>query len=259
MIKENNNIDLKEYKGAIIDYSCEECQISEEFFEVFKNEISRIKSRGCSHFNLKFIYNYDRGKFKYILSFNCNKCDFKKMLNLFDENSTESSSNIEIKCEKCNEGSMYILLLLSKDYENEEIKDVNNQEHKNYENDFIRDSNNQININYSTKNNQQLIGGGQFAPQEDINNNDQKEKIFITPDEINLIFKDINGNKYELYISSKELLSKAIRILINQYKQINSEKISEFCSGGIKLDVKKTLIENKLKNDSIIIIHYYNE
>ena len=224
----NNRIDLKEYKGVLIQYTCEECQVYDQSFEVFDNQNSRIKSGDCFHFNLKFIYKYQGGNFKYIVSFNCSNCDQKDIFILFDENSNEIVSNKEIKCKNCNKGSMYILLLLSKDNPNEEMQDNNNREQKSVED-----------------------------IEESKDNNAPKKKIFITPQEINLIFKDFKGNSYSLYISSNELLSKAIRILINKYK-IDVETISEFFFGEKKLDVKKTLIENNLQNDSIIIIHYNN-
>ena len=255
MISEYNKIDLKEYKGALIQYTCEECVVNEKFFEVFDNQTSRIKSGCCSHFNVTFIYNYEEEKLKYKISYNCNNCNQKEMFNLFDENSTEDTSYKEIKCKKCNEGSMYILLLLSKDGKNEEIKDVNNIENKIIDKSDIEDSNKRININGSSLLNQ-CIKGGRPDQHKQIMNNASKEKIYSTPEEINLSFRDIKGNSYDLYISSNTFLSKALRILMNKYKKIDIERISCFYFKDQKLDVKKTLMENNLKNNSIITIHY---
>ena len=133
----NNKIDLKEYKGALIQYACTDCKMCDEFFENFQNQISRIKSGVCSHFIIKFIYNYEGGKFKYILSFNCSKCGENKIFNLFDENSTDTYSYKEYKCEKCNEGTINISFLLRKD----KIKDDDNDDEEDNEDEDEKDDN----------------------------------------------------------------------------------------------------------------------
>ena len=57
-----NKIDLSRYKGATVDYLCEDCKTGDNFFEDFDCQISKIKSDSCSHYNFKFIYNYEEIK-----------------------------------------------------------------------------------------------------------------------------------------------------------------------------------------------------
>ena len=126
MRNEKNKIDINKYKGAIIQYMCQDCKVYDHFFEDFSKKISRIKSGNCSHFNLKFIYNNsDSGKVKYIVSFNCKNCSSNKIINLFDENTTSYSSNINYKCEKCGKGPINIELILSEQIIKDDDKDDN--------------------------------------------------------------------------------------------------------------------------------------
>ena len=390
-----NKIDLNDYKGAIIQYKCKDCQVFDEFFEDFHSKIARIKSGSCSHFNLKFIYNYDGGKFKYILSFNCNKCGQNNIFNLFDENTTDTYSYNEYKCEKCNEGSINIQLLLSKDKikndeENDDDDEEDNEEeeekeiNKSDDNDDNEENLNNFNLfNDTNLIKQQVVGANQFNYQNQINNNNifnnninnnsfmgnnnykpnnnnnfnmmnnnmlnnnmfynnmlnnnminnnmlnnnminnnmpynnmmnnnmmnnnmmnnnmlnnnmfynnmknnnmpynnnmmnnnmmnnnmfnnnifnnnmNNNNIKINNNKINqnndikLQFKDAKGTLYEIYISSEKTFAEAVRMLLNTYKKIEKENISTFLSDGKRLQMQKTLKENCLENNSIILI-----
>ena len=151
----NKNINLENYKGALIQYFCEECNNYDSFFEDFANKISRIKSGSCYHFNFKFIANFDGNKFKYSISFNCNNCEESEIKNLFDETTTTNISKINYKCKKCGQGSINFELILS----DEIIIDDNekNDNEKNDNNNLTNSNNFKDDIN-SDLNNQNLIG-----------------------------------------------------------------------------------------------------
>lgn len=147
MKNEKNKLDLKKYKGAIIHYMCQNCKTYDEFFEDFNNLTTRIKGSDCSHFSLKFILNYEGGKFKYVISFSCINCNSNKIINLFDENTASIDSYINYKCEKCGEGPVNIGLLLSEEKIN---IDEENEENDNNEKD---NNKNKIQNNYNNINN----------------------------------------------------------------------------------------------------------
>ena len=103
---------LKRYKGAFVEYGCDDCGICDSFEEDFTSDISRIKSDSCPHFSLKFIYNLEGDSFKYILSFTCNECGTNQLMNVF-EKITEDSPHINYKCINCGKGSMKVSFLLN--------------------------------------------------------------------------------------------------------------------------------------------------
>ena len=157
----NKNVDLNKYKGAIIQYECTDT--SNCFFEDFQSQISKIKSENCSHFNFKFIYVLEGGKFNYNISFNCKHCGTNEIKNLYDDK-TKISNNIEYKCSNCGNGNMKIGLLLSEEVldleENDNTSDSKVNENKNINNNIIKNDNKMNNINnYGQMNNQNLMGG----------------------------------------------------------------------------------------------------
>ena len=103
---------LKRYKGAFVEYGCDDCGICDSFEEDFTSDISRIKSDSCPHFSLKFIYNLEGDSFKYILSFTCNECGTNQLMNVF-EKITEDFPHINYKCINCGKGSMKVSFLLN--------------------------------------------------------------------------------------------------------------------------------------------------
>ena len=162
-------INLNHYKGAIIEYCCNKCQIINNFTEDFSNKISKIKSERCEHFDIKFIYSLEKCKLKYSISFNCKKCGQNELFNIFNDS---KDLNIHYKCKKCKNGDINVQMLLIDEIIEEDEK-TNNKNYKydneikkifNFENNNIKGAN-----NIKLKNNMNLIENNQN--QIIINNN----------------------------------------------------------------------------------------
>ena len=173
-------VNLNQYKGAIIDYGCSICQKYDNYFEDFTNQISRIKSDSCSHFDIKFIYNLEKNKLKYLVSFNCKNCGENKIFELYKNS---NAFNIHYNCAKCKKGDSNVQMLLSDEIikeDNNSIKNIN----KNHvdtkptksNNNKISNFNNNLNHinnfnNIQPMNNMNLIGGNQNQMNNMMNNN----------------------------------------------------------------------------------------
>ena len=118
-------VNLNQYKGAIIDYGCSICQKYDNYFEDFTNKISRIKSDSCDHFDIKFIYNLDKNILKYMVSFNCKNCGVNKIFDLYKNSNVY---NIHYICNKSKNGDSNVQMLLS----DEIIKDDDSKKKKHY-------------------------------------------------------------------------------------------------------------------------------
>ena len=166
-------INLNNYKGAIIDYGCNICNINDNFFEDFTNKISRIKSDGCEHLDIKFIYNLEKNSLKYMVSFNCKNCGENK---IFDLCKYSNDLSIHYKCNKCKNGNTNVQMILSEEIFkiDDGIKKQNkpNDNKINFINPNSNQINNFININQSI-NNMNLVGGNQniFNNNLNFNNN----------------------------------------------------------------------------------------
>ena len=80
-----------------------------------------------------------------------------------------------------------------------------------------------------------------------------------THNEINLIFTDLKGEKYSILASSYCFFSKVIDNLIDKYNILNKENLPNFYCNAEKLDLQKTVKENKLKeNRPILMINKLN-
>ena len=121
-------INLNHYKGAIIEYCCNKCQIINNFTEDFSNKISKIKSERCEHFDIKFIYSLEKCKLKYSISFNCKKCGQNELFNIFNDS---KDLNIHYKCKKCKNGDINVqMLLIDEIIEEDEKKNNKNYKYK---------------------------------------------------------------------------------------------------------------------------------
>ena len=104
-------MNLKNYKGALIQYNCEACLISDAFSMEF-SDVAKVKPGSCQHFNINFLLITERNEIKYSLSFTCKHCKFNKIIELFNKNTYESAGNIIYSCEKCKNGKMNVGYLL---------------------------------------------------------------------------------------------------------------------------------------------------
>jgi predicted RNA-binding Zn-ribbon protein involved in translation (DUF1610 family) len=173
-------VNLNQYKGAIIDYGCSICQKYDNYFEDFTNKISRIKSDSCDHFDIKFIYNLDKNILKYMVSFNCKNCGVNKIFDLYKNSNVY---NIHYICNNCKNGDSNVQMLLSdeiiKDDDSQKkniIKNkVYNMQIKSNNNNFANFNNNLNQINNFNNihpiNNMNLVGGNPNPMNNMMNNN----------------------------------------------------------------------------------------
>lgn len=109
---------VSQYKGAIIQYMCSECNKGNNFFIEFTG-VSSIKPNNCDHFNINFLLSPER---RMIASFNCKFCQGNKMLKIFDNTTFDDSGSISYKCEVCKQGNVTIGYLFQN--ENIDISDL---------------------------------------------------------------------------------------------------------------------------------------
>ena len=319
---------MNKYKGAIIEYGCMICKKFDNFFEDFSNQLSKIKSDNCEHFDFKFIYNLEKIKLKYMVSFNCKKCGKNKIVNLY--NNAGEFCNIYYECYNCKNGDINVQMILSEEIikdDNIKIKDMKpkiiKNEIKNHNNiNNINNNMNQINnfgINQSI-NNINLIGGhanqinNNFQnnnfnfnnnimmnnmppinnnimnmniinnnPLSNVNNfnnmniNQNMNQMNMMMGNLNinninnnqmmnnqnnnnnnsikLIFKDTKGLKYDLFVSSLDLVfSEVIRQLFKKYSDFDEDKTYAFLRDGQRVQNHKTLGENDIGNNKIIMV-----
>ena len=159
----NKKIDPKQYKGILLEYKCQACNIVDSIQEDFQSKISKIKSDNCSHFSFTFIFDLDKKGFKYLLSFNCNNCGTNHIIDIFKENLDFENDiqKINYKCKKCGKGSLDINLFLEKKDDNNNKK--NNT--KNYNTNNIKEyrtdgeDNSEVNSNFKQEMKQDVLGG----------------------------------------------------------------------------------------------------
>ena len=121
-----NAINVKDYKGAIIQYTCEDCLLSENFLVEF-SDVPKVKPGTCHHFNINFLLVIEKYEFKYLISFTCKLCNHNEMKELFNKNTKEEVGSITYSCPNCGKGNMTAGFLL----QNELIELDENEGNKN--------------------------------------------------------------------------------------------------------------------------------
>ena len=106
-----NRINMRNYRGANIQYTCEDCIISDNFYVEFSN-VPKVKPGGCEHFNINFLLVMERNDMKYLLSFTCKNCKENKIIELFNNNTNSIDGNIFYSCTKCGQGKITAGFLL---------------------------------------------------------------------------------------------------------------------------------------------------
>ena len=109
-----NQIRVRDYKGVVIEYSCESCYAAENFNVNF-SEIPKVRGGKCEHLNINFLLSIDKYNIKYKISFTCTNvsCKYNKMIELFNNNINDICGNIEYSCEKCGNGKIFVGFLLT--------------------------------------------------------------------------------------------------------------------------------------------------
>ena len=117
-------INVKDFKGAIIQYTCEDCLISQNFNVHFSN-IQKIESGYCSHFDINMLLINDRKEIKYSFSFKCKNCGENKIIELFNTKTNDISETKTYSCPNCKQGNMTFGFLLENDLIDLEEEDDN--------------------------------------------------------------------------------------------------------------------------------------
>ena len=99
-----NNKNINKFKGAIIQFTCEDCLFGDNFTISFSHN-PKPKSSECHHYIFKFFLNNEI-EFKYILSLKCKKCNENKEIELLDRNINDTFRSITYICPKCQEGKV---------------------------------------------------------------------------------------------------------------------------------------------------------
>ena len=128
-------------EGAWISYGCSICNIEDTFTESFSEKVSKINGKSCEHFDFKFIYNPEKGRMKYMVSFICKNCGKDNIVDLYQPN-PDGTSNIHYQCIKCQNGNMNFQMILNQEALKEQNKNFNNNNMNN-----INLNNNRINNN----------------------------------------------------------------------------------------------------------------
>ena len=119
-------INIKDFKGAIIQYTCEDCLISQNFNVYFSN-VQKVESGYCSHFDINMLLINETNEIKYSFSFKCKNCGENKIIELFNNKTNDISGSKFYSCPECKQGNMTIGFLLENDLinlgeDNEKIK-----------------------------------------------------------------------------------------------------------------------------------------
>ena len=127
-------INVKDFAGAIIQYTCEDCLISQNFNVYFSN-IQKVESGKCAHFDINMLLINDRKEIKYSFSFRCKNCGENKLIELFNTKTNDISETKTYSCPKCYQVNMTFGFLLENeliDLEEDEyiklvfcVKDIN--------------------------------------------------------------------------------------------------------------------------------------
>ena len=126
-----NGINIKDFKGTIIQYTCEECLIGDNFTVEF-SDVPKVKSGSCIHFNINFLLVIENNEYKYLSSLTCKNCKYNKIIELFNKNNIDYSGSIFYSCEKCKSGKISIGYLLQNEFFDLDSNEQTNFENKNY-------------------------------------------------------------------------------------------------------------------------------
>ncbi len=99
----NNN--LSKYKGANIQYTCEDCVIGENFYVEF-SDVPKVKPGSCEHYNINFLLVTEQNGFKYLISITCKNCKKNKIIELFNNNIKTEDGGANYICSICKKGQL---------------------------------------------------------------------------------------------------------------------------------------------------------
>ena len=129
-------LNIKDFKGAIIQYACEDCLISDNFNIIF-SKIQKVEQGNCEHFDINMLLINENKEIKYSLSFRCKECRENKIIELFNTKTDDISGSISFSCPNCKKGNITVGFLLENDLidldDNINIKLVFYVNNKNYE------------------------------------------------------------------------------------------------------------------------------
>ena len=106
-------MNVSDYKCVIIQYTCDDCMIGNNFILVFnfnKNNDYKTEKGLCSHLDLTFHSRFDKGLFNCFIDFECKNCNEKATKTLVDDKTNDMMVNLNYKC-KCGNGNINIGIL----------------------------------------------------------------------------------------------------------------------------------------------------
>ena len=242
-------MDISKYKCAIVEYTCDDCMIGNNFvikFD-FNKRTNFVSVKGhCSHIDLLFFQHFNNFcLFNFFVELECKSCGKKDSKNLINKDSNDEMANLHYKCQ-CGDGNLNIGILFQ-----ENIFDNSN----NKENSDIEQMEEKINIGNNEKkikNNDLYLSANNSNYKNRIENNNNR---FIQKNDI--IINNINN----------EHLTNNLNMLIlqNSNGQNNNSNKDNSINNNMKGDPKYFSAENNVDNKNLDNINnnqfpekYYN-
>ena len=131
------------------------------------------------------------------------------------------------------------------------------------ENDDMMPHNNNMMFNNNIPNNKMMFNNNMPNNNMMFNNNIPNNNMMENNNQLNnnlnytkikLIFRNTKGNSYEIFASPDESFGKIVHTLLQAHKEIDKKNIGTLISNAQILKMQKTIKDNKLKNNSIIMI-----
>lgn len=212
----------QKYKYALIQFTCSECNLGDNFFIEFDG-ISKAKPGNCEHFDIKFLFSSEKNSMRFVSSFNCKFCQKNDMIPIFNEKSKDSSGSITHKCTGCKRGNVTIGYLFT---------------------------NEQFNIDYLTLESN--------IPNKSSNNKEKEKKEqnkIKIEEKINLIFIH-EGKEYKIKVSKDMTIPLAFRKLSddNKNKHLIDLDIKHFQKNENNLNQFKTIKQLNLNDGDKITL-----
>ena len=197
---------INDFKGAIIQYTCEDCLLGDNFNVEF-TDVPKVKPGSCQHFNINFLLVIENNEFKYLSSLTCKNCQYNKIIELFNKNNIKDSGTIFYSCEKCGNGKITVGYLSQ-----DELFDLdNNEQNNNLENDFQNNNNKNKKINLIFS-----YGGQKY--------NVNVETNILIPEAFHQLCVEINSKNLEnLDIQDY----KKGQLILSQYKTIEELNLND--------------------------------
>ena len=213
-----NRKNFFKYKGAIIEYSCTQCNLGGNFYHEF-TKASKVNPGNCEHFDINFLYSAESNSMKFCPSLTCRNCKKNNIIELINEKTKNEIGSINYKCPQCGMGNITIGYL----FQNEEI--------------------NLDPLPNNAQQNNQIFNIGQ-----------NKKKIQQNiPKKISLIFV-YNNKEYKINAEEEWFLPEAFNKLFETHNELKNLDIKCYKKDDTELSQFRTIQKLNLKNGDKISI-----